>query len=84
MFAIRMNLGDPHFVNINNYTSEMLSASFADQIRQKILDNTTFPPDYYMNRYKLRTLIIFHPTSILIKEVVMLKIFISKFSGIVN
>ncbi|CBI27970.3 hypothetical protein VitviT2T_016430 [Vitis vinifera] len=51
MFAIRMNLGDPHFVNINNYTSDMLSPSFADTIRQKILDNTTFSPDYYLNRY---------------------------------
>ncbi|KAJ9688261.1 hypothetical protein PVL29_014126 [Vitis rotundifolia] len=51
MFAIRMNLGDPHFVNINNYTSDMLSPSFAEKIRQKILDNTTFSPDYYLNRY---------------------------------
>lgn len=58
MFAIRMNLGDPHFVNINNYTSDMLSPSFADKIRQKILDNTTFSPDYYLNRYKLPALII--------------------------
>lgn len=58
MLAIRMNLGDPHFVNIKNYTSEMLSQSFADDIRQKILDNATFSPDYYMNTYRLPTLII--------------------------
>lgn len=29
----------------------MLSHGFADQIRKRIFDNTTFPPDYYMNRY---------------------------------
>ena len=58
MFSIRMNLGDPHFVNINKYTSEMLSPSFANKIRQKILDNTTLSLDYYMNGYKLPILII--------------------------
>ncbi|KAF5726033.1 gamma-glutamyltranspeptidase 3-like isoform X2 [Tripterygium wilfordii] len=51
MFAIRMNLGDPNFVNITNIMSEMLSPQYAKQIQQKILDNTTFPPEYYMNRW---------------------------------
>lgn len=51
MFAARMNLGDPNFVNISNAMTEMLSPSFAKQIQEKIFDNTTFPPDYYMNRY---------------------------------
>ncbi|KAH9801116.1 glutathione hydrolase 3 [Citrus sinensis] len=51
MFAARMNLGDPNFVNISSVLSEMLSLSFAKQIQQKIFDNTTFPPDYYMNRW---------------------------------
>lgn len=51
MFAIRMNLGDPDFVNISKYEKLMLSHDFADQIRKRIFDNTTFPPDYYMNRY---------------------------------
>ncbi|XP_023898527.1 glutathione hydrolase 3 [Quercus suber] len=51
MFAVRMNLGDPNFVDISNYTSDMLSPSFAKQIQQKILDNTTFPPEYYMSRW---------------------------------
>lgn len=55
MFAERMNLGDPDFVDITKYTSEMLSVSYAKQIQQKILDNTTFPADYYMYRYKLYT-----------------------------
>ncbi|KAI3908736.1 hypothetical protein MKW98_029286 [Papaver atlanticum] len=51
MFAIRMNLGDPKFVNTTQYESEMLSPSFAAMLRDKILDNTTFPPDYYLNKW---------------------------------
>ncbi|KAF2285185.1 hypothetical protein GH714_038976 [Hevea brasiliensis] len=51
MFAVRMNLGDPKFVDIHKYVSEMLSPSYAEQIRKMILDNTTFLPEYYMNRW---------------------------------
>ncbi|KAI6681916.1 hypothetical protein NL676_035797 [Syzygium grande] len=51
MFAVRMNLGDPNFVSISEYVSEMLSPSFAKQLRQKILDNTTFPSEYYMYKW---------------------------------
>ncbi|KAM1727318.1 hypothetical protein PS2_017577 [Malus domestica] len=51
MFAIRMNLGDPAFVDTREYTSAMLSPSFAKKIRQKIFDNTTFPPEYYLHRW---------------------------------
>ncbi|KAM1178602.1 hypothetical protein ACFX13_018212 [Malus domestica] len=51
MFAIRMNLGDPAFVDTSEYTSAMLSPSFAKKIRQKIFDNTTFPPEYYLHRW---------------------------------
>ncbi|EXB24697.1 Gamma-glutamyltranspeptidase 1 [Morus notabilis] len=51
MFAIRMNLGDPDFVNISKYENAMLSPDFAHQIRERIFDNTTFPPEYYMNRW---------------------------------
>lgn len=50
-FAIRMNLGDPDFENISATSSEMLSKSFAQTIQRQILDNTTFPPDYYMDRW---------------------------------
>ena len=50
MFAIRMNLGDPRFVNINKYEDDMLSPEFAKEIKERIFDNTTFPPEYYMNR----------------------------------
>ncbi|XP_050218004.1 glutathione hydrolase 3 [Mercurialis annua] len=51
MFAVRMNLGDPKFVDIKKYVSEMLSPAYAEQIRKRIVDNTTFPPEYYMNRW---------------------------------
>lgn len=51
MFALRMNLGDPEFVNIINTTHDMLSPDFAKKLKQKIKDNTTFPPDYYMHRW---------------------------------
>lgn len=50
MFAVRMYLGDPHFENVNEVVSKMLSPDFAKSIREKILDNTTFPPEYYMYR----------------------------------
>ncbi|XP_040872957.1 glutathione hydrolase 3 isoform X2 [Glycine max] len=51
MWAVRMNLGDPNFVNIDDTISKMLSPSFAKDIQHMILDNTTFPPEYYMNRW---------------------------------
>ncbi|KAJ3693674.1 hypothetical protein LUZ60_009154 [Juncus effusus] len=51
MLALRMNLGDPDFVNISFDVSKMLSPSFAAEIQQKIVDNTTFSSDYYMPKY---------------------------------
>ncbi|KAF3442934.1 hypothetical protein FNV43_RR16852 [Rhamnella rubrinervis] len=51
MFSIRMNLGDPDFVNIDTFVSDMRSPDFAKKVREKIFDNTTFPPDYYMYRW---------------------------------
>ncbi|XP_042385184.1 glutathione hydrolase 3-like [Zingiber officinale] len=51
MFAARMNLGDPAFVNVTEYVSEMLSPSFAQKLQQKIVDNTTFEPSYYLARW---------------------------------
>lgn len=50
MYAVRMNLGDPKFVDVQKYVSEMLSPSYAEKIRKMIVDNTTFLPDYYMNK----------------------------------
>ncbi|KAH6806538.1 gamma-glutamyl transpeptidase 4 [Perilla frutescens var. frutescens] len=51
MFAIRMDLGDPDFENISKTVSDMLSPSFAKIIQERIFDNTTFPPEYYMHRW---------------------------------
>lgn len=51
MFALRMNLGDPNFVNASATIYEMLSSSFAKRIREKINDNTTFPSEYYLPRW---------------------------------
>ncbi|XP_057544555.1 glutathione hydrolase 3 isoform X2 [Amaranthus tricolor] len=51
MLAIRMNLGDPAFVNVTKYMSDMTSPSFAKEIWHKIYDKTTFPPEYYLSRW---------------------------------
>ncbi|XP_055800846.1 glutathione hydrolase 3 isoform X1 [Solanum dulcamara] len=51
MLAVRMNLGDPDFVNISSTVSDMLSPSFAKEIQRKVFDNTTFPPEYYLPRW---------------------------------
>ncbi|XP_068652339.1 glutathione hydrolase 3-like [Aristolochia californica] len=47
MLAVRMDLGDPNFVNVTDTVMAMLSSSFAQQIRREIVDNTTFPAEYY-------------------------------------
>ncbi|XP_071686167.1 glutathione hydrolase 3-like [Rutidosis leptorrhynchoides] len=51
MLAIRMDLGDPEFVNISKTVADMLSPSFAKNIQKRIFDNTTFPSAYYMPRW---------------------------------
>ncbi|XP_024979802.1 glutathione hydrolase 3-like [Cynara cardunculus var. scolymus] len=51
MYAFRMDLGDPDFVNISKTMADMLSPKFAKSIRERIYDNTTFPPAYYMPRW---------------------------------
>ncbi|KAL5697702.1 hypothetical protein ACHQM5_028820 [Ranunculus cassubicifolius] len=51
MLAIRMNLGDPKFIDETNYIFDMLSPSFAKELQEKILDNTTFPSEYYMSKW---------------------------------
>ncbi|XP_073008061.1 glutathione hydrolase 3-like [Typha latifolia] len=51
MFALRMNLGDPDFVDIRENVINMLSSSFAENLQKKILDNTTFGPSYYMAKW---------------------------------
>ncbi|CAH8322336.1 unnamed protein product [Eruca vesicaria subsp. sativa] len=51
MLAARMDLGDPEFVNVTNAMNQMLSKPNAEEIRKRILDNTTFPPEYYLSRW---------------------------------
>uniref|UniRef100_A0A453DZQ8 Glutathione hydrolase n=1 Tax=Aegilops tauschii subsp. strangulata TaxID=200361 RepID=A0A453DZQ8_AEGTS len=51
MLAVRMDLGDPGFVNVAGNVSEMMSPEFADKIRRRIADNTTFPPAYYLAKW---------------------------------
>ncbi|KAF2293107.1 hypothetical protein GH714_036815 [Hevea brasiliensis] len=50
-FAVRMNLGDPDFVNITEVLSDMLSPGFAHQLKKTIYDNMTFDPGYYGGRW---------------------------------
>lgn len=49
-FAVRMNLGDPDFVNISNVLSDMLSPKFAESLKKTIYDNMTFGPGHYGGR----------------------------------
>ncbi|CAA7037116.1 unnamed protein product [Microthlaspi erraticum] len=52
MVAARMDLADPAYVNgISNVVDNLLSKSYAERIHNKISDHTTFPPEYYLNRY---------------------------------
>ncbi|XP_044501690.1 glutathione hydrolase 1-like [Mangifera indica] len=50
-FAVRMNLGDPDFVNISNVLSDMLSPKFAESLKKTIYDNMTFGPGHYGGRW---------------------------------
>lgn len=49
-FAIRMNLGDPDFVNVSEVVSDMLSPQFAAELKKTIYDNMTFEPKHYGGR----------------------------------
>ena len=50
MFAVRMNLGDPDFVDVSNVVADMLSNKFAERLKKSIYDNQTFDPTYYGGR----------------------------------
>lgn len=47
MWAVRMNLGDPDFVNVSKVLSDMMSPRFALELKTAILDNMTFGPEHY-------------------------------------
>lgn len=48
--AIKMNLGDPDFVNVSDVISDMLSPKFAAELKRTIYDNMTFSPQHYGGR----------------------------------
>ncbi|CAK7328280.1 unnamed protein product [Dovyalis caffra] len=50
-FAVRMNLGDPDFVNVTEVVSDMLSPKFAQTLKKTINDNMTFDPRHYGGRW---------------------------------
>ncbi|XP_078166058.1 glutathione hydrolase 1-like [Carex rostrata] len=52
-FAIKPNLGDPDFINNSKVLSDMLSPKFAAKLKKTILDNTTFGPAYYGDKWNI-------------------------------
>lgn len=52
-FAGRVNLGDPDFVNVSEVVSNMMSIKFAKKLKESIVDNQTFPPEYYGAKWNL-------------------------------
>ncbi|XP_021274573.1 LOW QUALITY PROTEIN: gamma-glutamyltranspeptidase 1 [Herrania umbratica] len=50
-FAVRMNLGDPDFVDVSKVVADMLSPKFAEELKKTIYDNMTFGPGHYGGRW---------------------------------
>ncbi|XP_075491819.1 glutathione hydrolase 1-like [Primulina tabacum] len=50
-FAVRMNLGDPDFVNVQDVLKDMVSKDFAADLKKTILDNMTFNSNHYGGRW---------------------------------
>ncbi|CAL5027090.1 unnamed protein product [Urochloa decumbens] len=51
--AVKMNLGDPDFVNDSKVVSDMMSPKFAAELKKTIYDNKTFDPKYYGGRWNI-------------------------------
>ncbi|XP_078444325.1 glutathione hydrolase 1-like [Wolffia australiana] len=51
MFAVRMNLGDPDFVDVSDVLRDMLSVDFAKKLKKNIADSRTFGPTHYGGRW---------------------------------
>ncbi|KAL5756527.1 hypothetical protein ACOSQ2_021273 [Xanthoceras sorbifolium] len=51
VFVMRMNLGDPDFVNLSKVLSDMLSPKFAETLKKAIYDNMTFDANHYGSRW---------------------------------
>ncbi|KAI5066369.1 hypothetical protein GOP47_0018993 [Adiantum capillus-veneris] len=54
-FALRMNLGDPDFVDVKDVVSLMLNATYAAELQKLINDSRTYPPTYYGGRWNQLT-----------------------------
>ncbi|GKV25306.1 hypothetical protein SLEP1_g34763 [Rubroshorea leprosula] len=50
-FAVRMNLGDPDFVDESEVVADLLSPKFAEELKKTIFDNMTFDSSYYGGRW---------------------------------
>ncbi|KAB1199975.1 Gamma-glutamyltranspeptidase 1 [Morella rubra] len=51
VLSVRMNLGDPDYVDVSKVLSDMLSPKFAKELKKTIYDNMTFDPDHYGGRW---------------------------------
>ncbi|MBA0559725.1 hypothetical protein Golob_016674, partial [Gossypium lobatum] len=51
-FAARMNLGDPEFVDVSKFVTDMISLEFAKKLKSTIYDNMTFGPNHYGGRWR--------------------------------
>nr|AFK35153.1 unknown [Lotus japonicus] len=51
VFAVRMNLGDPDFVNVTGVLSDMLSPKFASELKKDINDSKTFNASHYGGKW---------------------------------
>ena len=51
VYAMRMNLGDPDFVNITRLISDMLSPKFGRALRRDINDNKTLSTNHYGGKW---------------------------------
>ncbi|TXG69397.1 hypothetical protein EZV62_004332 [Acer yangbiense] len=51
VFAVRMNLGDPEFVDLSKVLSDMLSPKFAAALKNAINDNMTFDANHYGGKW---------------------------------
>ncbi|GLT44007.1 hypothetical protein SLA2020_179260 [Shorea laevis] len=50
-FAVRMNLGDPDFVDDSEVVADLLSPKFAEELKKTIFDNMTFDSSHYGGRW---------------------------------
>lgn len=49
-FSVRTNLGDPEFVDVSKFVTDMISLKFAKKLKNTINDKMTFDPNHYGGR----------------------------------